>query len=183
MCAECTACEILKAERVLNTRLRKLIGTLYLKLGECGGINGAAQVTRWLLLVWIFELLSLIHNCCTRVQICIACHSVQLVTRGTALFTIDAVRRYFQKYHLQLTLLLHNHSCGYTHSTGSGTLCQGSLIFCNRSLVVVQHSTGRRTLCQGSLLHSHSSPSSGLQLTGTSTSSIPSLRYRLGQSW
>ena len=31
-CAECTACEILKAERVLNTRLRKLIGVLYLKL-------------------------------------------------------------------------------------------------------------------------------------------------------
>ena len=109
---------------------------------------------------------------------------MQLVRRGTAIFTTDAVRQYFQKYHLQLTLLLHNHSCRYTHSTGSGTLCQGSLIFCNRrSLVAVQHSTSRRTLCQGSLLHSHSSPSSGLQLTGTSTSGIPSLRYRLGQSW
>ena len=34
MCAECTACEILKAERILNTRLRKLIGTLYPKLGR-----------------------------------------------------------------------------------------------------------------------------------------------------
>ena len=63
-------------------------------------------------------------------------------------------------------------------------LCQGSLVFCKRrSLVAVQHSTGRRTLCQGSLLHPHSSPSLGLQLTGTSTSGIPSLRDRLGQSW
>ena len=34
MHTECTACEILKAERVLNTRLRKLIGMLYLKLGR-----------------------------------------------------------------------------------------------------------------------------------------------------
>ena len=70
------------------------------------------------------------------------------------------------------------------HSTGSSTLCQGSLIFCTRkSLVAVQHSTGRRTLCQGSLLHSHSSPGLGLQLTGTSASGIPSLEDRLGQSW
>ena len=49
--------------------------------------------------------------------------------------------------------------------------------------MAVQHSTGRRTLCQGSLLHSHSSPGLGLQLTGTSTSGIPSLEDRLGQSW
>ena len=49
--------------------------------------------------------------------------------------------------------------------------------------MAVQHSTGRRTLCQGSLLHSHSSPSLGLQLTGTSASDIPSLKDRLGQSW
>ena len=49
--------------------------------------------------------------------------------------------------------------------------------------MAVQHSTGRRTLCQGSLLHSHSSPSLGLQLTGTSTSGIPSLKDGLGQSW
>ena len=34
MHAECTACEILKAERVLNMRLRKLIGVLYPKLGR-----------------------------------------------------------------------------------------------------------------------------------------------------
>ena len=34
MHAECTACGILKAERVLNARLRKLIGILYLKLGR-----------------------------------------------------------------------------------------------------------------------------------------------------
>ena len=34
MRTECTACEILKAERVLNVRLRKLIGALYPKLGE-----------------------------------------------------------------------------------------------------------------------------------------------------
>ena len=34
MHAECTACEILKAERVLNTRLRKLIGVLYPKRGR-----------------------------------------------------------------------------------------------------------------------------------------------------
>ena len=34
MCTECTACEILEAERVLNMRLRKLIGVLYLKLGR-----------------------------------------------------------------------------------------------------------------------------------------------------
>ena len=33
MHAECTACEILEAERVLNTRRRKLIGMLYPKLG------------------------------------------------------------------------------------------------------------------------------------------------------
>ena len=32
--AECRACEILKAERLLNARLRKLIGMLYLKLGR-----------------------------------------------------------------------------------------------------------------------------------------------------
>ena len=33
------------------------------------------------------------------------------------------------------------------HSTGSCTLCQGSLIFCSkRILVAVQHSAGRRTL-------------------------------------
>ena len=31
---ECTACEILKAKRVLNTRLMKLIGVLYLNLGR-----------------------------------------------------------------------------------------------------------------------------------------------------
>ena len=34
MCAECAACGILKAERVLNARLKKLIGMLYLKLGR-----------------------------------------------------------------------------------------------------------------------------------------------------
>ena len=33
MHAECTACVILKAERVLNARLKKLIGMLYPKLG------------------------------------------------------------------------------------------------------------------------------------------------------
>ena len=33
MHTECTACEILKAERVLNARLRKLIGMLYPRLG------------------------------------------------------------------------------------------------------------------------------------------------------
>ena len=32
MHAECAACGVLKAERVLNMRLRKLIDTLYLKL-------------------------------------------------------------------------------------------------------------------------------------------------------
>ena len=32
MHTECAACGILKAERVLNVRLRKLIGALYLKL-------------------------------------------------------------------------------------------------------------------------------------------------------
>ena len=32
MCTEYAACEILKAERVLNVRLRMLIGALYLKL-------------------------------------------------------------------------------------------------------------------------------------------------------
>ena len=31
-CAEYAACKILKAERVLNVRLRMLIGMLYLKL-------------------------------------------------------------------------------------------------------------------------------------------------------
>ena len=31
-CTEYAACKILKAERVLNVRLRMLIGTLYLKL-------------------------------------------------------------------------------------------------------------------------------------------------------
>ena len=46
--------------------------------------------------------------------------------------------------------------------------------------MAVQHSTGRRTLCQGSLLHSHSSPSLGLQLTGTLASGIPSLKDRPG---
>ena len=34
MCAECAACEILKAERVLNARLRMLIGVLDQKLEE-----------------------------------------------------------------------------------------------------------------------------------------------------
>ena len=34
MCIECAACGILKAERVLDARLEKLIGALYLKLGR-----------------------------------------------------------------------------------------------------------------------------------------------------
>ena len=34
MHAECAACGILKVERVLDARLEKLIGMLYLKLGR-----------------------------------------------------------------------------------------------------------------------------------------------------
>ena len=47
MHAECAACGILKAERILNARLKKLIGALYL----CSGINGAAPAVRLLLLL------------------------------------------------------------------------------------------------------------------------------------
>ena len=35
VCTECSACEILKAERLLSTRLRILIGALEQKLEEC----------------------------------------------------------------------------------------------------------------------------------------------------
>ena len=50
--AECTAYEILKAERVLDTRLRKLIGACCTRSWEeCGGINGAVQAVRLLLLL------------------------------------------------------------------------------------------------------------------------------------
>ena len=77
-----------------------------------------------------------------------------------------------------------NHSSRLIHSTGSSTLCQGSLVFGNqRHLVAVQYSTSRRTLCQGPLLHPHSSLHPRQQLTGTSASGIPSLKDRLGQSW
>ena len=69
---------------------------------ECGGINGAVQVAMLLLLLWIFELLSLIQNAALSPDLH-RLKSVHLVERGTALFTVDAVRRYFQKYHLQQT--------------------------------------------------------------------------------
>ena len=50
-CVESTACVILKAERVLNMRLRKLIGGLYSKLGRVRGIKGTVQAVAWLLLL------------------------------------------------------------------------------------------------------------------------------------
>ena len=135
-----------------------------------------------LLLLCIFKLLSLIHKAVLKYRFALPKHAIG--QRGNCTLyhrCSSAVRRYFQPS--TANLLLPSHSSRYMHSTGRCTLCQGSHIFCSRSLVAVQHSTGRRTLCQGSLLHSHSSLHPGPQLTGTSASGILSLKDRLGQSW
>ena len=50
-CTEYAACEILKAERVLNARLRMLIGVLYPKLERVWQENAAVQAATLLLLL------------------------------------------------------------------------------------------------------------------------------------
>ena len=121
---------------------------------------------------------------CTQVQICITAKCVQLIRRGTVLLTMDAVRRYFQKYCLQQTFYFQTIPADKRIAPAVIHCVKGHLYSASRrSLMAVQYNTSRRTLYQWSLLHSHSSPHPGLQLTGTSVSGILNLKDRLGQSW
>ena len=56
MCTECSACEILKADRMLNVRLRMLIGMLDQKLEEHAAVS--MELRKWLHCCCYYESLS-----------------------------------------------------------------------------------------------------------------------------
>ena len=109
---------------------------------------------------------------------------MQLVRRGTVLFTTDAVQRYFQKYHLQQTFyfitipadkrialaVVHCVKC-QSYSAVGEVLWLYSLAPAEELSIVPL------------ILTFISTPRTGLQLTGTSASGILRLKGRMGQSW
>ena len=121
-------------------------------------------------------------NRCTRVQIYIAARSMQLVRRGTALFTTDAVWWYFQKYCLQQTFYFITIPADKPIALAVVHCVKGHLYSAAGEVLWLHSIAPAEELCVKG--HSpHSSPHPGPQLTGTSASGIPNLKNRLGQSW